>query len=94
MEKHMNDLLDAVKDETGMAKKDIERAIRAAEAAIIGMLEAGDSLTLYEFGKFEMKKKPERLAFSVTECRKIIIPAHSVPVFKFARGVKDKLNKQ
>jgi len=53
------------------------------------MLAAGDGMTLQGFGRFELKKRDERTAFSPGEGRKIIIPPHSVPAFKFAKAIRD-----
>lgn len=89
-EKHLNELLDYVKEDTGVAKKDAEKVIKSAMKMIVETLESGGSVTLYEFGKFAVKDIPERLAYSIAENRKMIVPAHKRPAFTFARAIKEK----
>ena len=76
-----NEFVSLVAERTDMSKKDTEKVIDAAFAAIGDLMMQGDRLVLSGFGSFE------------TKVREVIeIEQATLPVFKAGRTLKDKVN--
>lgn len=56
------ELIASVAAEAGMSKKDAEKAVNAALAAITEELKNGGKVSLVGFGTFEVRERPERQA--------------------------------
>ena len=54
------ELIASVAAEAGMSKKDAEKAVNAALAAITEELKNGGKVSLVGFGTFEVRERPER----------------------------------
>ena len=54
------ELIASVAAEAGMSKKDAEKAVNAALAAITEELKNGGKVSLVGFGTFEVRARPER----------------------------------
>ena len=90
------DLIDVIKENVGISKKDAEKAEKAltvALDAIINAVAAGDKVQLTGFGTFEQRQRNARTGVDPRTGNSIDIPASKVPAFKAGKAFKDIVNK-
>ncbi len=87
------ELIAAVSQSAGLTKKDTERVINAAVAAITASLIQGEKVQLSGFGTFETKAREARIGRNPHTKEAIEIPATNVPVFKASKALKDVVAK-
>ena len=75
--------------ETGMTKKDAEKAVAAVLESITEALVSNDKVQLVGFGSFEIKSRAERVGRNPKTKETIQIPASKAPVFKAGKALKD-----
>mgnify|MGYP000366242667 CR=1 FL=1 len=85
-----NEFVSLVAERTDMSKKDTEKVIDAAFAAIGDLMMQGDRLVLSGFGSFETKAA--RTGRNPPTGEVIEIEQATLPVFKAGRTLKDKVN--
>ena len=83
------DLISAVAAESGMTKKDADKAINAVIDAISGALKKGDKVQLVGFGTFEVRNRAAREGKNPATGAAIKIAATKVPAFKAGKSLKD-----
>ena len=88
-----NELVAKVADQSGLSKKDAEKALAAVIDTITAALVAGDKVQLVGFGTFETKQREARTGRNPKTKETIEIPATTVPVFKAGKALKDKVSK-
>jgi len=86
------ELIDAVSNQTGLAKADATRAVDAVLDSITGALKAGDSVAIVGFGTFVVKTRAARSGRNPQTGAVIQIPASNVPGFKAGKALKDAVN--
>ena len=87
------ELIQAVADRTGLAKKDAEKALTALLDTVAEALAQGDKVQLVGFGSFEIKEREARTGRNPQTRAPIEIPATRVPVFKAGKALKDQVAK-
>ena len=87
------DLVAAVAEQSGLSKKDAEKAINATIDTIINAIAEGDKIQLTGFGTFEQRQRNARTGVDPRTGNSIEIPASKVPAFKAGKGFKDIVNK-
>lgn len=87
-----NEFVSLVAVRTDMSKKDTEKVIDAAFAAIGDLMMQGDKLVLSGFGSFETKVRAARSGRNPRTGEVIEIEQATLPVFKAGRTLKDKVN--
>ena len=87
------DLIDVIKENVGISKKDAEKALTVALDAIINAVAAGDKVQLTGFGTFEQRQRNARTGVDPRTGSSIDIPASKVPAFKAGKAFKDIVNK-
>ena len=87
------ELIAAVAQNTGMTKKDAERAVNATLDAITASLVKGDRVQVSGFGNFEVKTREARVGRNPRTKETIQIPASRQPVFKAGKALKDAVSK-
>ena len=87
------ELIDAIKETTGLSKKDAEKALNAALDAIIKAVAEGDKVQLTGFGTFEQRQRNARTGVDPRTGNSIEIPASKVPAFKAGKAFKDVVNQ-
>ena len=87
------ELIDAIKETTGLSKKDSEKALTAALDTIINAVAAGDKVQLTGFGTFEQRSRNARTGVDPRTGNSIEIPASKVPAFKAGKAFKDIVNQ-
>ena len=87
------ELIAAVAEQTGLSKKDSERAVNATFEAIKTTVEAGEKVQLVGFGAFDVKTRDARIGRNPKTKEEIKIPASRVPVRKAGKAFKDAIDK-
>lgn len=77
----------------GMDPKDTSRVVRGALAVVTETLEAGETVKLAGFGRFEIRERPARRRKDPRDGRDLDIPARRGPVFKASRMLAARFDK-
>lgn len=88
-----NDLIAAIAEQSGLSKKDAEKALNATIDTIIKVVAEGDKIQLTGFGTFEQRQRNARTGVDPRTGNSIEIPASKVPAFKAGKGFKDIVNQ-
>ena len=88
-----SELISAISNKSGFTKKDSEKFLTAALDAISETLQSGEKVQLVNFGNFEVKCRPARMARNPRTGEEISIPATKAPVFKAGKALKDIVGK-
>lgn len=87
------DLINAIATDTGLTKKDSEKALNSVLDNISKALAKKDKVQLIGFGTFETRKRAARNGRNPQTGKDIKIPASIVPAFKAGKALKEKVNK-
>ena len=87
------ELIEAIKENTGLSKKDAEKALAATLDTIIKAVAEGDKVQLTGFGTFEQRQRNARTGVAPRTGNSIDIPASKVPAFKAGKAFKDIVNQ-
>lgn len=87
------DLIDAIAKDTGLTKKDSEKALNSVIDNISKALAKKDKVQLIGFGTFETRKRAARTGRNPQTGAELKIKASTVPAFKAGKALKDKVNK-
>ena len=87
------ELIASVAAEAGMSKKDAEKAVNAALAAITEELKNGGKVSLVGFGTFGVRKRAARTGKNPRTGESVQIPAATIPTFKPGKALKDIVAK-
>ncbi len=85
------DIINAVAAESGLSKKDSEKALGAVLSAITDGLKKGEKIQLTGFGTFEVRARAERQGKNPQTGEAITIAASKAPVFKAGKALKDAI---
>ena len=86
------ELVDAIAKETGLSKKDSEKAVKAFTDAVSKELKKKGKVQLVGFGTFETAKRAARTGKNPQTGKEIKIPASVAPKFKPGKALKDLVN--
>lgn len=87
------ELVAAIAENAELSKKDAEKALSAAIAAITDAMVKGDKVQLVGFGTFEVRARDARKGKNPRTGEEITIAASKVPAFKAGKALKDTVNK-
>ena len=87
------DLIHAIAEQSGLSKKDAEKALNATIDTIIKAVAEGEKIQLTGFGTFEQRQRNARTGVAPRTGNTIEIPASKVPAFKAGKGFKDIVNQ-
>ena len=87
------ELITAVAEASGVAKKDAERVLNAAIDKITQELARGGRVQLSGFGIFETKNRQAKVGRNPVTREPVQIPAARVPVFKPSQNLKKIVEK-
>lgn len=88
-----NELIAAVAERTGVAKKDAERVVNAAFETIATELVKGEKVQIAGFGIFEVRDREARTGRNPLTGESIQIAATRTPAFKAGKALKDSVAK-
>lgn len=83
------ELVEAVAQKSGLAKKDAEKAVAAVLDTVVSTLAGGDKVQLVGFGTFEVRVHKERKNINPQTKQEQIIPETTVPAFKPGKVFKE-----
>ena len=86
------ELVDAIAKETGLSKKDSEKAVKAFVDVVSKQLKKKDKVQLVGFGTFEVTKRAARKGRNPLTKKEITIKASKAPKFKAGKALKDAVN--
>ena len=86
------ELIAAVAEQSGLSKKDAEKAISALVESISETLAKGEKIQLVGFGTFEVAERAARTGKNPQTGEAIKIPASKAPKFKAGKALKDVVN--
>ncbi|MEE1317901.1 MAG: HU family DNA-binding protein [Ruminococcus sp.] len=87
------ELIAAIAEQSGLSKKDAEKALTATIDTIINTVAQGDKIQLTGFGTFEQRQRNARTGCDPRTGNTIEIPASKVPAFKAGKAFKEIVNK-
>lgn len=85
-------LIATVAVETGLSKKDAERAVEAVFSAISGALVRQDRVSLVGFGSFEVRERDARSGRNPRTGLALRIERRKAPVFRAGKPLKSAVN--
>lgn len=85
------ELIAKVAADADMSKKDAEKALNAAFAALAGALSDGEKIAISGFGAFEVRERAEHKGRNPRTKEEIVIPASRTVAFKPGKALKDSL---
>ena len=86
------ELVAAIADKAGIAKKDAEKALAAFVDTVAAELKADGKIQLVGFGTFEVRARAARTGKNPRTGEQIKIAASKNPVFKAGKALKDSVN--
>ena len=86
-----SELISAIVDKAGLAKKDADKALNAFIEIVTEELKAGGKVQLVGFGTFEVKTREAHAGRNPATGESIMIPASKHPTFSAGKSLKDAL---
>ena len=86
------ELVAAIAEESGLSKKDAEKALKAFTSVVEKELKKGEKIQLVGFGTFEVSERAARTGKNPRTGEQIEIAAAKTPKFKAGKALKDALN--
>lgn len=93
MSMNKSQLISSVAQDTGLTKKDTERALNSIVQNIEQALAAGQRVSLVGFGTFEVRPRKARMGRNPRTGEAIEIPAAKVPAFKPGKALREIVNR-
>ena len=87
------ELVSAMAEQSGLSKKDSEKALNSFINIVTEELENKEKVQLVGFGTFETRERAARTGRNPQTKEEITIAASTVPAFKAGKALKDKVNK-
>ena len=87
------ELVSAMAEQSGLSKKDSEKALNSFINIVTEELENKEKVQLVGFGTFETRERAARTGRNPQTKEEITIAASTVPAFKAGKALKDKINK-
>jgi DNA-binding protein HU-beta len=84
-----SDLIEAIAEQSGLSKVDVERALAATLEVISTALSRGQSVQITGFGTFDTRKRAGRKARNPRTGEEVHVPAARIPVFRAGKALKD-----
>ncbi len=87
-----NELVSAIAEDCGVAKKDVEKVIKSMTAAIHKELGQGGKIQIPDLGAFKCTDRKERTVRNPKTGESMISPACKVAKFTPAKALKESVN--
>lgn len=86
------ELIEAISDESGFIKTDVEKMLDAFIKVTSTELSNGGKVQLIGFGTFEVGERAERICRNPQTGKEMTVPACKVPKFKAGKSLKEIVN--
>ena len=87
-----SELVAKMAEESGLSKKDSEKALNAFVTSVSEGVQEGGKVTIPGLGNFEKRHRNARKGRNPQTGEEIMIPASNTVVFKQAKRLKDSVN--
>lgn len=87
------DLVNKISDKTGIQKIDVLVTLESFFKEIKDSLKEGENVYIRGFGSFITKERAEKIGRNIKKNTAIVIPAHTIPVFKPAKTFVSAVKK-
>ena len=87
------DLIVKIAADSGLSKKDSEKALEAAIKSITDALVTGEKVQIVGFGIFDVKERAPRIGRNPKTKEAINIPATKVPQFKPGKALRELISE-
>lgn len=87
-----SNIVESVYSRTELTKKESSNCVNEVLELMKETLEGGEEIKVSGFGKFEVRKKDERIGRNPRTGDEILIPERKVLRFKVSQVLKDELN--
>ncbi len=77
----------------GLLQRDAQKMVNLLIAELTAQFENGNSLTVQNFGQFEVKKKLERVVVNPSTGQRMLVPPKLVLSFKAYNALRDRTQK-
>lgn len=78
---------------TGYSQDSTQRMVRAVIEAMAQKFDDGESVSVPDFGTFELRNRMERIVVNPSTGQRMMVPPKIVLTFKPAASVKEKMKK-
>ena len=86
------EIAEKIREKTGITSKEATELIEAALSIIKDTLASGETLKIFGFGSFVVKKKNDRRGRNPQTGEAIMISARSILAYKPSKLLRDELN--
>ena len=86
------ELIEAIATETGIAKKDVDAALKSFVNVVSGTLQKKEKVQLIGFGTFETAERAARTGRNPANGEPLKIAASTLVKFKAGAALKEKIN--
>ena len=83
------ELISKIAEKAALSKKDAGAALAALTATITEELKAGEKISIFGLGTFEVRERAARTGKNPRTGETVTIEAKKVPAFKAAKALKD-----
>lgn len=87
------ELIAAVAEQSGLTKKDAEKAVKAFTDVVTDELVKGEKVQIVGFGTFEVSERAAREGRNPKSGEPMTIAASRMPKFKAGKALKDIVNE-
>lgn len=87
------ELIAAVAEQSGLTKKDAEKAVKAFTDVVTDELVKGEKVQIVGFGTFEVSERAAREGRNPKSGEPMTIAASKMPKFKAGKALKDIVNE-
>ena len=87
------DFITALSQKEGLLQRDTQKMVNLLVAELTSQFEDGNSLTVQNFGQFEVKKKLERVVVNPSTGQRMLVPPKLVLNFKPYTALRERSQK-
>lgn len=87
------EFISALSQKEGLLQRDAQKMVNLLVAELSAQFENGSTLTVQNFGQFEVKKKLERVVVNPSSGQRMLVPPKLVLNFKAYPALKERTQK-
>ena len=87
------EFISALSQKEGLLQRDAQKMVNLLVAELSSQFENGNTLTIQNFGQFEVKKKLERVVVNPSSGQRMLVPPKLVLNFKAYPALRERTQK-
>lgn len=87
------EFISALSQKEGLLQRDAQKMVSLLVAELSSQFENGNTLTIQNFGQFEVKKKLERVVVNPSSGQRMLVPPKLVLNFKAYPALRERTQK-